>query len=67
MPYKLVAVRQQVNVEHVRRLHVHHEVPCVGERGLARHAVEELLLSGPGLDVVVVVHRGGRVRTAPAV
>lgn len=34
------AVREEVDVEHVGGLHVHHEVPRARERGLARHAVQ---------------------------
>ena len=52
----------------MRRLHVDHKVPGVGERGLARHAVEELGLGLEGdgggavfggIVVVVVVEKGG--------
>ena len=42
--YQLVCVRQQVNVQHVCRLDVDHEVPCRREGRLAGDAVKPLLV-----------------------
>ena len=53
--HQLRAVRQEVDVEHVRGLHVHHQVPGGVERGLARVAVQPLVVAAAAAAAAAVV------------
>ena len=61
LAYNLVVIREQVDVEHVGRLNVHHQVPGVGEGRFARDAVKpfRLRFAAAAATVVVVVAAAG--------